>query len=169
MKIKNYVFYDNYNLYELKDEARENLAEMKDNDNPSESEIWDEIYILDDFNRDDARAELRPIFNGKFLAVGTCGRWNGTFAGGFIFETFDELMARFSHCDYIKLWMENGHFFVKGAHHDGTDEVEVKRITGKGENYYDNWNFGTDNRTKREVHAKMFSDSHYTHLIKLED
>lgn len=168
MKIKNYVFYDNYNLDELEDEAREHLAENEDNYDPSDSEIWDEIYLLDKFNIDAARAELRPIFNGKYLAVGTCGRWNGTFAGGFIFETFEDLMARFEHCDYIKIWLENGRFYVKGSHHDGTDEVEVKEITDRGNDYYDNWNYGSDNRTEREVHRKMFTDSHYTHLIKWE-
>ena len=77
-------------------------------------------------------------------------------------------MARFEHCDYIKIWMENGHFYVKGSHHDGTDEVEVKEITDRGNDYYDNWNYGSDNRTEREVHHKMFTNSHYTHLIKWE-
>lgn len=166
----NYNLYDNYNLDYLQTEAMEILS-GHGIDDPTDTELWDVIYHLDSLERKAAYDELRNVFNGKFLAVGTCGRWNGTFAGGFIFETFDELMARFSNCDYIKLWMENGHFYVKGSHHDGIDEVEVKRITGKGEIYYANWDYGpvTDKRTEREVHAKMFADSHYTHLIKLED
>ena len=164
----NYVFYDNYNLEELEEEARENLAEMKENDDPSESEIWDEIYILDDFNREDAWAELDDIFNGNYLAIGTCGRWDGTYDGGFVFKTFKELMSRFEDCVYFKIWIENNHFYVKGSHHDGTDMVEVKEITERGFQYYENWNYGSDDRTEREVHRKMFTNSHYTHLIKWE-
>lgn len=164
----NYVFYDNYNLDELEEEARYNLAEMKENDDPSESEIWDEIYILDDFNREDAWAELDDIFNGNYLAIGTCGRWDGTYDGGFVFKTFKELMSRFEDCVYFKIWIENNHFYVKGSHHDGTDTVEVKEITERGFQYYENWNYGSDDRTEREVHRKMFTNSHYTHLIKWE-
>lgn len=167
MKIKNYVFYDNYNLENLEEEARDELTE-RGNSDPSDSEVWDEIYLLDEWNRDDARADLRSIFNGKYLAVGTCGRWYGIYPGGFIFETFEELMSRFGCCDFIKIWLENGRLYVKGSHHDGTDEVEVKEITERGERYYDNWSYGSNDRTEREVHWKMFKDSHYTHLIKWE-
>lgn len=170
MKIKNYVFYDNYDLDDFYEDAKQELIDNYDNEDPSESEIWDEIYRMDEFNRDDAYEELGQIFNnGKFLAVGTCGRWNGTFSGGFIFENLKELMGYFTDCAYIKIWMENNHFFVKGTHHDGVDEVEVKEITKRGEGYYDNWSHGTDNRTERGVHRKMFTNSHYTHLIKSED
>lgn len=164
----NYTFYDNYNLEELEEEARENLAEMKENDDPSDSEVWDEIYLLDEWNRDDAWAELDDIFNGNYLAIGTCGRWDGTYDGGFVFKTFKELMSRFEDCVYFKIWIENNHFYVKGSHHDGTDMVEVKEITERGFQYYENWNYGSDDRTEREVHRKMFTNSHYTHLIKWE-
>lgn len=164
----NYTFYDNYNLEELEEEARENLAEMKENDNPSDSEVWDEIYLIDEWNRDDAWAELNGIFNGNYLAIGTCGRWDGTYDGGFVFKTFKELMSRFEDCVYFKIWIENNHFYVKGSHHDGTDMVEVKEITERGLQYYENWNYGSDDRTEREVHRKMFTNSHYTHLIKWE-
>ena len=62
-------------------------------DDPTDKELWDVIYHLDSLEREAAYDELRNVFNGKFLAVGTCGRWIGNFAGGFIFETFDELLA----------------------------------------------------------------------------
>ena len=166
----NYVFYDNYNLDELEEEARESLL-INDEDLTEEDitddMIWEEIYFIDDINREETWAELDNIFNGNYLAVGTCGRWDGTYDGGFVFKTFKELMSRFEHCVYFKIWIDNNHFYVEGSHHDGTDMVEVKEITDRGFQYYENWNYGYDKRTEREVHRKMFSDSHYTHLIKI--
>ena len=165
MKPKERIIYDNYDLDY--DGAKEYLHEQG-NEDPTESEIWAEANFQDEINWYEIKAELENVFNdGNFLAVGTCGRWNGNFAGGFIFETFQELMNHFSDCDYIKFWDENGHFYLKGTHHDGTHHVEIKEITKKGKDYYDNWDFGpiTDKRTEMEIHKKMFSDSHYTKLI----
>lgn len=167
MKAKERIMYDNYNLETMYEDAKENIFENTGEDNPTDDQIWDEIYQMDEWNRDDFRTEMEKILDGSvFLAIGTCGRWNGTFPGGFLFETFNELFDRFSDCQYFKIWDENGHLFLKGSHHDGTDEVEIKRVTERGENYFANWEYNWgDKRTEREVHWKMFNDSHYTNLI----
>lgn len=166
---KERVIYDNYNLDEMWDDAKESILENTGDANPSDQEIWDEISWYDGNYWDEAKEEMKRVFdNGKFLAVGTCGLWNGNFAGGFIFDSFDELMEHFRDCEYFKFWDENGHFYMKGTHHDGTHIVEIKRITKKGEDYYWNWDMyciPNDNRSKQEVHKKMFKDSHYTNLI----
>ena len=166
MKAKERVIYNNYDLDDYEADAKE-MLEANGIEDPCERQIWDEIYEMDAEYWEDEKGNLREIFdNGKFLAVGTCGRWNGNFAGGFIFDSFAGLMSHFSDCDYIKLRDENGHFYIQGSHHDGTHSVEIKRITQKGNDYYENWNFNWgDKRTEREVHTKMFSDSHYTNLI----
>jgi len=162
------VIYDNYNLDEMYDDCRQYLIDEGIDDDPPDDAVWQEIWATDSFYWEEEEGKLREVFdNGDFIAVGTCGRWDGTYAGGFVFDNFNSLMGRFRDCDYIRIWDENGHFYVKGSHHDGTHFVEVKEITDKGNQYYDNWNWsgGNDKRTRREVHKRMFNDSHYTHLI----
>ena len=166
-KPKQRIIYDNYDILEkYEEEARYNLNE-RDIKDPSDDEIYNECWELNQWEWEEEEQRLEDVFNGsdKFLAVGTCGRWDGNFAGGFIFSTLNELMSHFKDCDYKKIWDENGHFYMKGSHHDGTDSVEIKRLTDKGCSYYENWEYGSDNRTERQVHEKLFNNSHYSNLI----
>ena len=161
------VIYDNYNLDEMYDDCKQYLIDEGIYDDPCDDAVWQEIWATDSFYWEEEESRLKEVFdNGDFIAVGTCGRWDGNFAGGFIFDSFNELMKRFRDCDYLRFWDENGHFFVRGSHHDGTHSIEIKEITEKGKRYYDNWNYNFNNeRTEREVHKRMFNDSHYTRLI----
>lgn len=167
-KPKERVIYDNFNTQFEEEQAREWLKE-NGNENPTDEEIYDEIYFQMETLWEEFEAEAEKVFKGKFIAVGICGLWNGDFEGGFIFENFNELMKRFKDCEYLKVWDENGHLYMKGTHHDGTHRIEIKKLTPNGERYLDNWNFKLfdifDKRTMREVHKKMFNDSHYTHLV----
>ena len=160
------VIYNNYSLEEMWDDCRSFLIE-NGNENPSDDEVWEEINFSDACNWEEEKERLEAFFDGDYIAVGTCGRWDGNHAGGFLFNTLSELLERFSDCDYIKMWDENGHFFMTGTHHDGTHFVEIKKVTERGKSYYENWNWSgyEDKRTEKDVHAKMFSDSHYTNLM----
>ena len=166
MKAVERVIYNNYDLEKYFEDAKEYLIDEYDNEDPTENEIWDEIYRMDELDRDDVFDELKDIFsNGKFIAIGTCGLWTGNYAGGFVFNDFDEMCSYFSGCDYFKFWDENGHLFVKASHHDGTHYVEVKQLTEKGIKYLENWEYSDDKRTKQYVYEKLFNDSHYTRLL----
>ena len=163
------TIYDHWDIFDdgVQEEAKQSLID-NGNEDPSDSEIWDEVYRYDEFNWDEEKYNLKEVFdNGnKFLAVGTCGLWHGNYDDGFMFDSFDQLMENFRDCN-LKLWDENGHFFIEGSHHDGTHLVEIKQLTQKGEQYYDNWNWGPSSDTRREfdVYKKLFTDSHYSHLI----
>ena len=164
MKAKERIIYDNTQLDT--DSAREEFIE-RTGEEPTEEQIWDEYYRLLEFDWDNAKMELKKVFdNGTFLAVGTCGMWYGNFAGGFLFSSFDELMNKLTDCEYFKIWDENGHFFIEATHHDGTHSLEIKKVTKRGKEYFDNWEYNWDDkRSEREVHRKMFTDSHYANLI----
>lgn len=163
-KPKERIIYDNYNGYDFDDIKSEMDGE------PNDQEVWDEIYELQQLDWDDEKSRLDEVFNdwkGRFIAVGTCGLWHGNYKGGFLFKDFDDLARQlFKDCEYFKFWDENGHLYVECSHHDGTHSVEIKQLTDKGEEYYDNWDYNwNDKRKDSYVYEKLFTDSHYSHLI----
>ena len=167
MKIKETVYFDNYDGFE--DVAIEWLKE-DGNENPTQEEIWRaEGNIEEEYWEDFDDMMNGFIESGKsFIAVGTCGRWDGNYDGGLIFGHWDDFKRRvFEDCCYFKIWEERGHLYVRCSHHDGTHSLEIKELTDKGFEYYENWQYGSDNRTEREVHKRLFTDSHYSHLPRL--
>lgn len=74
------------------------------------------------------------------IVTGSIGRWDGTRTGFSVFKDFDELMegtdSPFKDCEIQKVWDENGHLFVHGAHHDGSVTVEVRQLSNAGAEAY---------------------------------
>lgn len=158
--------YDHWRMFddELWENTKQQLIDGGD-ENPSDDVIWYYLYRMDEDDWEYEKDRLEEFFsNGKYIAIGTVGLWYGNFPGGFIFETLDELLNHFSGDD-LTLWDENGHFFLQGKNHDGTSTVEIRKLTPKGEKYYENWEYSTDKRTERQCHKKLFSDSHYSHML----
>lgn len=109
---------------------------------------------------EDAFLTLVKFFDGKkIICFGSVGRWNGTFRGGEIFESFEDAYYRMTKdCDYVKIYEEDGHLYVQCSHHDGTNNFEVKVLTDKGEDYYDNWEymiFPNDARNEEYIHNQI--------------
>jgi len=152
---KKRTIYDNYNVDEYMEEAKQYLID-NDNENPSEEEIWSECYIIDELNWNDAKWELEKFFdNGsKWILQGFTGRWYGAARGGFLFDNFmDAYNKATKDCDYVHIYDENGHFYIQCSHHDGTNLYEIKEVTEDGigylERWEDNWN---DKRSEEYVH-----------------
>ena len=73
---------------------------------------------------------------GKPIIVsGTIGRWDGTRSGFTVFDDLDDVMhgqdSPFKDCEIQKVWDENGHLFIHGAHHDGSVTVELRQLSGR--------------------------------------
>ena len=98
-----------------------------------------------------------------FIATGTCGRWDGTYDGGFVFTGYKGLMEFFEDCDQIKIWEEKGHLYVLGYHHDGRNYVEIKVLTDQGKRRYEGWQRYRW-ESMRETFTKIFTGSHYSRL-----
>lgn len=162
------IIFDNTNESDMFDETKQFLID-EGNEDPSDNQVWDEVNFTLETYWDDEKRELEKVFDGKrnFLAVGTCGLWNGTFAGGFAFSSLDELMSKaLKDCGYFKFWDENGHLFLQGWHHDGTNVVEIKELTDRGYNKLYKWEYDfSDHTSEKEIHRKLFTDSHYSKLI----
>ena len=140
MKNKEIVLYDDTANYEKEDETREFLFDVyadeegwKDKDDIPEERVYDEIDWQNEMTWKDVKDALVAAFKKDyFIMMGTCGRWNGTFAGGNFITDYRDFQDGISHLDTIKITDVNGHFIVEGYHHDGQDRYELKRLTGKG-------------------------------------
>ena len=155
------VIYDNYDLWSRYEEAaRENIAINTGRSEPDENAIWKEIYDLDELEWDDAKAILESFFaKGTWIIQGMIETWRGCRKGGKIFHDFNSLFNEATKdCDYVKIWDENGHLYLKCSHHDGTHMFEIKRLNSKGVSYLEHWEQNWDDkRTEREVHDKLMS------------
>ena len=160
------TIYDNYDLWDTYVlDARFYLTEDqgKAPEEITEDDIWHEIYEQDELQWENTKYELEEFFDGsasRWLAVGAVGRWNGTFKGGFIFKTFNELLSKVGRdCAYFSFTDVNGHFYMKCSHHDGTNEVEVRQLTRAGEQLLDNWSNSASKRyaySEEELHKRLF-------------
>lgn len=164
LKAKERVIYDNYALWENYPDncIKEKLVEDGEYDNAeeiSDDAIWKERNMLDESDWYQAKYELDEYFKDckKLIAFGTCGLWHGNYAGGFLFDTFDELIKKIGKdCDYFKFHDENGHLYMQCSHHDGTHSIEIKELTDRGYDYYNNWELNwSDKRTEEYVHTQI--------------
>lgn len=75
---------------------------------------------------------------GNHLVVrGSVGRWNGCRTGLSVFGSFDELISGrnslFGDCRVDRVWEQDGSLFLRGSHHDGRVDVEVRQLTDDGD------------------------------------
>jgi flavodoxin len=137
------VLFDNYNRDF--DEYKKDYMENNDvDDNVSEQTIWDYISELENMEWENMLEELANIDNyKKCVAFGTAGTWQGRCDCGKIYDTIeDAINGIIKDCDYIKVWSENGHLYLKASHHDGTHNFEIKPLTYKGWEIFDSWESG---------------------------
>lgn len=152
------TIYDNYDLWDTYEAvARETLAEY--DDNPSDDEIWNVIYDEDSINWDCVKEELEKFFNdgSTWILRGTAEQWNGSFEAGTVFNDFMKMLSTAtSDCDYVRIYDENGHFYIECSHHDGTNHYEVKKVTAQGIKYLENReSYYNDKRSEQYVHDRI--------------
>ena len=174
--MKERVIYNNYDLWEDYHEEAQSLWEENNPDYYiTDTDLWDYIYNMDTMEWENEHEQLKEFFNGYgyFMIRGSVGRWNGAFYGGKVYDDFDNMFYdAVENCDYIKIWDENGHFYIRCSHHDGTNVFEVKRITEKAYNFIDNWAYDwNDKRTEEEIYDIVWNSNflsslpHYAHSV----
>lgn len=154
---KERIIYNNYDLDEMYEDCKQFLIDAG-NEEPTEEEIWNEIYFTDSINWENEFEQLKDFFdNGTYIIFGSVGRWNGVYSGGEIFTDFEKAFYdAVKDCNYIKLYDENGHFYIHCSHHDGSCSYEIKKLTDKGIEYYNNWEYDWDDkRTEEYIHNKL--------------
>lgn len=95
-----------------------------------------------DGERGDMSAFVNPLGGNTILVSGCVGRWDGTSTGFTPYKSFEEAIDTspsrlggdnvFADCEIQKVWDENGHLYIHGAHHDGEVTVELRQLTGAG-------------------------------------
>lgn len=158
-KAKKRILYSNYDLHEMYVDAYNCLKENhayecpEDEDwEPTDNAIWDEVYFLDGCNWDDFESNFGEFFNSnKFLLQGFVGRWHGRVRGGFIFDSISEMSEAWRDCDYVEIYDENGHLYIRCSHHDGSNFFEIRMLNKMGCQYAESHYYDND----EEVHDKL--------------
>lgn len=164
------TIFNNYYDPDRFDEERDFVFDMyaeengwEDVDDVPDDEVWDAIAFSNDCEWDNAKYDIEKFIreNGPLLVVGSLGLWDGRYDGGKICRDFRELAGAWEHCDYIKIYDQNGHMYIECSHHDGTNYWECKLLTEKGENYAEDHSW---DMYDRDLHKRLWNDSHYTRL-----
>lgn len=138
---------DDYEMY--KDELEVDFDTYVEEKSDRLFEVRDEDYR-------EEMAALKAFFDGKpsamssevsehgsnpIIVSGTIGRWDGTRSGFTVFDDLDDVThgqnSPFKDCEIQKVWDENGHLFIHGAHHDGSVTVELRQLSDEGHAAYD--------------------------------
>ena len=165
-------FFNNYDtdFFCTEDDAREIIMELENDyeeyeskDDIPDDKVWDRIRLEEEFAWDDFKREINECMqDATYLLCGTVGRWNGRAEGGCFVETVEDIVRGFGcDCDYFKFYEQNGHFYVKCSHHDGTNFAEMKRVSDKGMEYYRNNEYDKDDE---ELHDTMWNSNFMTGL-----
>lgn len=126
--------------------------------------VDDENAFRNDLDWMDLKNRLERVFkDGHYLITGYCGRWNGRYDGGKFINSFDDLMTCIRHLDGITVTDLNGHLYIDGYHHDGSDHYELKKLTNQGYTYANNHYFAND----RKLHNTIMNNNFFSCLPKL--
>lgn len=133
--------------------SRDDMTEDEVRESYSDDQIFEHAM---DMMRDDWDLELdrlkgffdkdspnNPNAGNHILIRGSAQRWDRTSSGIDVCERIEDLLdcspARFGRdnifadCEIDRIWDENGHLFVSGAHHDGRVTVEVRQVSNEAE------------------------------------
>lgn len=145
--------------------TRDGLTEEEVREQYSEEEIFDHAMEMRETDYEEEIDTLTGWFDGKtpgftpaitdetsdwygnpVIVAGSIGRWDGTRSGFTVYDSFgnaiDTSPSRyggdnvFADCEIQKIWDENGHLFLTGAHHDGSVSVELRQLTNDGVEAY---------------------------------
>lgn len=124
------IIFSNYDIDSYYEDARQILNDSGLED-PSESQISDEVYELMSINFNEEFNNLKNFFGDiPVIAEGRLQRWNGIRSGFSVFDNFLQMWHSMTKdCDYYEIYDCNGHLYIKCSHHDGTNLFEVRKVT----------------------------------------
>lgn len=143
------------------EEIRQDLIDLEENEDPDENDCWNFWEFQCENHWDDVSYKAK-LDEGYYIIVGTLGLWNGNFRGSCLVK--GTLLEAIQKCleTYNRIYMHSKKLYVEAVHHDGTNNFIIKKLTKKGEEYYDNHEWDI---TDSEMNQRLFQDSHYSHHI----
>lgn len=168
------VLFNNYDC-DFEEYKKDYIENNEIDGDVSDQEIWDYIGDLERMDWDEMMSYLQSVEKyHKWVMLGSAGTWQGSRECGQIFTNIDNAMSAITKdCDYVKVWSENGHLYVQASHHDGTHNVELKLITDKGWETYDNWlssccGASLDAKNRYQVFEMIFDYNLFSKLPRVE-
>ena len=127
------ILYSNYWSQETEDAVRADLMD-ENHGAVTDEEVINAMAGNDDEDWHWFAEDVELFFerNAPFIVTGYAGTWRGALPGGKICYTFNDLMAMFKDCDYLEFRDDKGHFNMRGTHHDGTNTMEMRKLTIQG-------------------------------------
>lgn len=155
------VFYDSSRLYEQYDSVKQYLLD-EGIDNPTDKQVWSEIYASDDMNWRDFASDMKRVYaDSSFVARGTVQRWDGSFGASKVLYDYEDFIRFISDYDYIAIYEDNGRLLVDLMHHDGTHHFELRQLTSKGHDYVSEHGYDC------EFSDRLFNCNFYSKLPRL--
>lgn len=167
--------FNNYDVDVAYEDAKDFLTDMaiengESPDDVTEAEIWDRVREMEaEAWETDVESLIDFLSDKTVIFQGTIGRWNGTFPGGKIGDFEDLLQEFLKDCDFVRIWDKDSHLFVRGSHHDGTIEAEVRILTEKGIEIYEDWkNYEGpfNDLSEQELHTKIMNNDELSEIPK---
>ena len=171
-EVKVTTLFDNYEGYNFEEEKAA-LQECNPDTTITDEMVWDSIRDMEDEDWSLCKHYLEDVCgDSRVIVSGYAGTWQGNIEAAKIFENVtDALAACVKDCDYMKVMQfPNGLVEVKASHHDGTNIFYLRRVTDKGWDFYDRWNFGYRTHYAHlkefEILKKIWESGVYSRLIK---
>ena len=141
-KDKKVTLYSNEFDSDRYEEARKFLLE-ESGEEPTDSEVFEELNVENDINWDDFESEYKEYFNtNNFVVRANLGRWFGRFESGKIMTGgWNGFLRILQNYDYLEIVDNNGHLEIVGRHHDGRDYLEIRELTRKGDEYANGYHY----------------------------
>ena len=118
----------------MEESAREYLKEVQEDEEPTDSDVMDEVYAQEEMWYEDEKLNLSKKLNGNIVAIASVGTWRGRFSGYKVLGNNLNEVLDFCHCDYINVYADQYNIKADMYHHDGTHHVEYRELR-KNTNY----------------------------------
>lgn len=117
-------------------------------------------------------------YGNPVIVSGSIGRWNGTTSGFTVYDSFEDAIDTspsrfggdnvFADCEIQKIWDENGHLYLTGAHHDGSVSMELRQLTNKGADAYETIHDAEDSWEPFTINGREYDggDQSIIHAIR---
>lgn len=154
-------YYDVAEIRQWVYETQKERRGWKKLEDVGEQDVYCEINRRASLDWDDFKYEFKQLLKqDEYIITGTFGKWDGPVQCGTFIRDFATLNKFLANLDDFTIIDRNGHFVIKGYHHDGTAEYEVRKLTNKGKALAEKYSYAHD----RQLHKTVMTINFYSGL-----
>ena len=130
----------------------------------STEDNWDEETY--DIEYDNFISDFNQLCKeNKFVIYGSIQRWDGVSHCGDVIRCAEDIWVYLKDCDVYKIYDENGHLFVSGAHPDGNVYFEIRQLNKKGEKYLEKHEYDLNYKSFMSLVKSKSICPHFVHKM----